>query len=332
MNFLHYSKINTLKNLSNSQAKIIFFGLGSIGLRLARLIRDNFDCKLFAYRSSRGTPNEFGVDEIYEPRDVEKISPDIAFITNPTFFHMETSIFMASKGIDFFIEKPLSHDKKHWKILLKIIKEQGIVAAVGCQMRFDPMIRFLKGWLSDRKVLYARVQCSSYLPEWRPGRDYTQIYSASRELGGGVLLDLIHEPDYCHWLFGRIYKIEGHAGKISDLSIDSEDYAELSLFHEAGCVTSVHLDYFGRRRKRRMEIFGDEFYVQADFIGRTLGIFTPEKETTRSFDGFDYDSPYLEELRHFFNCTANRSEPMNSLEDHMKVLGPLLDFKKKLTF
>ena len=51
--------------------------------------------------------------------------------------------------------------------------------------------------------LRAHFTFGSYLPGWRPGTDYRQSYSAQRRLGGGVLLDVIHEVDYAAWVLGR---------------------------------------------------------------------------------------------------------------------------------
>ena len=44
----------------------------------------------------------------------------------------------------------------------------------------------------------------SYLPELAAGLDYRQSYSARSELGGGVLLDVIHEVDYAQWVLGAV--------------------------------------------------------------------------------------------------------------------------------
>ena len=39
---------------------------------------------------------------------------------------------------------------------------------------------------------------------WRPKQDYHTSYSAYKNKGGGVLLDLSHELDYATWIFGSL--------------------------------------------------------------------------------------------------------------------------------
>ena len=61
-------------------------------------------------------------------------------------------------------------------------------------------------------VYSARVLCSSYLPGWRPGVDYRTVYSAHKDMGGGVTIDLIHEWDYLVELFGKPEKMYNFKG------------------------------------------------------------------------------------------------------------------------
>ena len=87
--------------------KVVIFGLGSIGRRQARLLLDNFRHELFAFRSNEGiAPNDLGIKEIYNWEEVEKLNPEVAFITNPTFLHLETALKCAKLGMHLFIEKP----------------------------------------------------------------------------------------------------------------------------------------------------------------------------------------------------------------------------------
>ncbi len=70
----------------------------------------------------------------------------------------------------------------------------------------------LKDLLPALHPYCARVICSSYLPDWRPGVDYRTVYSAHKAMGGGVTIDLIHEWDYLVELFGvpqQLYNFKG---------------------------------------------------------------------------------------------------------------------------
>lgn len=312
------------------QLTLIFFGLGSIGSRLARLIRDNFNHSLYAFRSTRNNPNDLGFDEVYEFNEIEHLSPDVAFITNPTSLHMNTAIKAASMGMHLFIEKPLSNSLNKSDVLLEIVKERRVLTYVACHMRFDPIIRYLRGILSLYNVFYARAICSSYLPEWRPHQDYKKSYSARKDLGGGVILDLIHEPDYCQWLFGDITKIQGNAGKCSNIPIETEDYADMTLHHSSGIISTVHIDYFGRKPQRGIEIFGDDIYIEADLIGRRVTVVNKEDKDTRKFDPSDRDYTYKQELEYFFQCLREHKNPMNDIVEHVTVLKPILHFKKNI--
>ena len=73
------------------KTKILFFGLGSIGKKHAKIIKDNFDYELYAYRTGKGQEkNDIKIEELNNLEDAFSINPDIAFITNPTHLHGRT--------------------------------------------------------------------------------------------------------------------------------------------------------------------------------------------------------------------------------------------------
>ena len=45
----------------------------------------------------------------------------------------------------------------------------------------------------------------------RKNIDYTKIYTSKKNLGGGVLLDGVHEIDYLIYLFGKIESVKSSA-------------------------------------------------------------------------------------------------------------------------
>lgn len=306
--------------------RIVFWGLGSIGSRLARLVLEHFDYDVVACRSNGGKANPLGIQEISDRRELDDFSPHIAFITNPTSLHMDVAMQCAAKGMHLFVEKPLSHSMDGSDDLLRIIRQNGNLTYVGCNLRFHPLIQHLKTHYQPDPEAHARVICSSYLPGWHPKQDYSRSYSA-KTLGGGVILDLIHEPDYCAWLFGKIDRIEGAAGKISNLKIETEDFADMVLYHASGFKSHIQIDYTGRIPQRKLEIFGEATYLEADLLARTLTTAMDNSKGTFKLNAIDPDYTYLEELKYFFQCVENGRKPMNNIEEHLSVLKPVLDFK-----
>ena len=108
------------------------------------------------------------------------------------------------------------------------------------------------------RLVSIRAQFGQYLPDWHPWEDYRRGYSARRDMGGGVVLDRVHELDYVRWLMGNVTEVCALSGKLSSLEIDSEDTAEILLRFESGAFGSVHLDYVRRDRDCRLEIVGEE--------------------------------------------------------------------------
>jgi predicted dehydrogenase len=77
-------------------------------------------------------------------------------------------------------------------------------------------------------------------------------------MGGGVILDGIHEVDYLSWFFGDVVSVSCSSAKLSELDIDVEDYAHLNIRHASGVRSEIHLDYLRKYKRRGLEIVGTE--------------------------------------------------------------------------
>src|SRR5437660_1398185 len=108
--------------MAGKKMKIIFFGLGSIGQRHAKILLKNYQHDLFAFRSGKSKKNDLGIKELRSWGDVEKVKPDVAFITNPTSLHIKTAIKLASLNCKLFIEKPIDSQVDELEKLIKLVK------------------------------------------------------------------------------------------------------------------------------------------------------------------------------------------------------------------
>lgn len=311
--------------------KILFTGLGSIGKRHLRLVQDyDNSIEIHAYRSS-GTDETAFPDVIQHTSltDALATNPDIAFITNPTSLHVETATACAKAGCHLFIEKPLSHTLDGVDELMTTVTENELLTYVACVLRFHPVLQRISTLLADNTIgdlNSFRIYSGSYLPEWRPEQDYRTSYSADPEMGGGVVMDLIHEIDYSYWLFGDITTVRSWVGQVSSLDIETEDLAETIVETEAGVIGQIHLDYYRSEPRRTIEISGNSGVIQGDLIDGTVTIDTNGKRDTEHYD-IDRDELYKRQLDSFLSH-IQRGEPCeNDLQEARRVLEIALEIK-----
>ncbi|MGN0983437.1 MAG: Gfo/Idh/MocA family oxidoreductase [Gemmiger sp.] len=252
----------------------LFIGLGSIGTRHLKNLtalceKRGLALQADALRSSPSRPLRPGTAELLHAQlsEADELGRyDLVFITNPTSLHADALRKAAGKAGALFIEKPL-FDRTDIDLAALLPPEQK--AYVAAPMRWCGTMLALKAHLPALRPYCARVICSSYLPDWRPGVDYRTVYSAHKALGGGVTIDLIHEWDYLVELFGvpdRLYNLKG---TYSELEIDSDDLS-VYIAQYPTMLAEVHLDYFGRGYRRSLELFCRDGSCVADFGAGTL--------------------------------------------------------------
>lgn len=307
--------------------KILFFGLGSIGQRHARLLIKNFNHELFAFRHQRGKENQLGISEVYSWSDVKKLKPDVAFITNPTSEHMNTAIQCASLGMHIFMEKPLSNRLQGLTRLEHQIRKNKTGFYTAYCLRFHPVINKIKEALKGKRIYQARIVCSSYLPHWRPGQDYKKNYSAIAIFGGGVFLDLSHELDYIEYLFGPMSSMFGRLDRITDLTVDVEDVADILITQENGVRINLHLNYLSRLYERTIKIDFLGGYIAGNILDGHITYCTGKK--LKEFDiNVDRDVLFNDQLIYFFRNIQN-PRIMNGFNDSRIFIEKLINFKKK---
>ena len=113
-------------------------------------------------------------------------------------------------------------------------------------------------------------------------------------LGGGVTIDLIHEWDYLVDLFGVPQQLYNFKGTYSDLEIDSDDLS-VYIAKYPTLLAEVHLDYFGRRYRRSIELFCRDGSYLADFGAGTL---TLPDGTVQHYEE-DVNRRYEREIEYF---------------------------------
>lgn len=240
---------------------------------------------------------------------------DAALVCSPTSCHVRQARAAVARGWHVFVEKPLSHTLDDTDTLVAEAARAERTVLVGCNMRFFPSLQLVKRLLDEGRtgrVLSARAHCGYYLPSWHPDEDYRQSYSSRKELGGGVILDDIHEIDYLGWLLGDVREVFCFAEKLSRLEIDTEDVAEIFLRYASGAVATVHLDYLQRTYRRGCEIVGEDGVIVWDYIDQTVQLFGKEDHEAQTFFesiNTDRNAMFLREMEHFARCVRGEATP-----------------------
>lgn len=308
--------------------KIVFFGLGSIGQRHVSILLKNYKHDLYAFRSGeKSKPNTLGIKELHSWEEVEKLKPDIAFITNPTSLHIQTAIKCAKLGCSLFIEKPIDKGLNNLDKLIKIVKEKNLTTYVSYNLRFNPVIKQLKKIIDKKKPLHVRIVCTSFLPMWRPNKNHLEGYSANSKMGGGVILDLSHEMDYISHLLGPIKKIVGKYSKRSDITVDAEDYADLLIDTDLSPV-NIHINFLSQLRQRYIQFDFDDLTIIADLINAEIKEY--KNEDLKNTIKIDYEKgqEYLSQLKYFFDNIEN-TRMMNNLVDAANLYKKIINFKNE---
>lgn len=239
-------------------------GYGSIGKRHAEILI-KIGCRV-AVVSRRDI--SFPTTYSNLTKALAKEEPDYVILANETSRHYASLVELTNYGFKgvVLVEKPLFH--RVGRIPINSFKG----AYVGYNMRFHPILQKVFEITREERILYCQVYVGQYLPSWRPGQDYWRNYSAERNEGGGVLLDLSHELDYLQWLFEDWYSIVAMGGKYSSLQINSDDMYSLMLCMKKCPMVQVHLNYLDRISRRELTVITDTYSIKADFTGQMLQI------------------------------------------------------------
>ena len=262
------TKVISIKKFKLNNKNALIIGFGSIGRKHFSIIKKfNLFKKIYIL-----TKQKKKLNIISSLKELESIKPFYIIISSRTNMHYSQLKIIEKKIKNSYIlvEKPLFEKKQ----ILNINRNK---VFVGYNLRFHPVLIFLKKFVQKKKIFSINIVCKSFLPKWRKNVHYSKSNSSKRSYGGGALLELSHELDYLQWLFGKIKKIEfSKLRKISNLNIDCEDSAVI-----VGKTNFSHflldLNFHSTRSERTLKIDGENFSLKADLIKNQIEIFKGKK-------------------------------------------------------
>lgn len=320
--------------------KFLIAGLGSIGRRHLRNLRALGETDLLLYRTGRATlPDDelAGLPVETDLRRALDLRPAAVIVANPTALHLDVAIPAAEAGCHILLEKPVSDSLQRLDELAAAARRSGSRILVGFQFRFHPTLQkaaeLIQGGALGQ-LLAVHAHWGEYLPNWHPWEDYRRSYAARADLGGGVARTLTHPLDYLRWLAGEVDAVWAFTGHISPLEVEVEDAAEIGLRFANGALGGVHLNYFQRPPSHRLEIVGAAGALRWDNADGILRFFrmpaafgewgadppAPQVEQFAPPAGFERNTLFLDQMRHFVAVARGEVEPLCTLEDGVRAL------------
>ncbi|NQU29522.1 MAG: Gfo/Idh/MocA family oxidoreductase [Anaerolineae bacterium] len=329
--------------------KFLIAGLGSIGRRHLRILRELGQDDIVLYRTHQSTLDDeelAGLPVETDLRDALALKPDAVVVANPTSMHMDVAIPAAEACCHILLEKPISDDLTRVAELRRAVQKSGSSILVGFQFRYHPTLNKARELIQDEalgKILSFHSHWGEYLPNWHPWEDYRQGYAARAELGGGVIGTLTHPIDYIRYLLGEVEELVSLQGHVSPLELSGvEDVGEIGIKLKSGAIGGIHVNYFQRPRSHRLEIVGTKgtlrwdnadgilhhFAMPDEFGTVTANPAATIQDTFTLSSAFERNYLFVEQMKHFLEVVQGTAEPRCSLEDGAQAVELVLAAKR----
>lgn len=319
--------------------KALIVGLGSIGVRHLNNLHSLGIGEFYVFRKRNiDPPSKIEADKVEVFTDLNKAlqkKPELAVISNPTALHLPAAVEAAQAGCHIYMEKPISHSFDGVAEFQTAIEKGKRVVQIGCQLRFHKHLEIIKTWLQEKrlgKLFSVSVEVGEYLPGWHPWEDYRNGYAARSEMGGGVILTLIHELDYIYWLFGEIDSVYVIGGKLTTLDLDVEDTVCMLLKSKKNILIQLRMDYWRKPAKRSMNIVGEHGEIFWDYTQGTVSLWDREKEleSHRLDNSWERNVMFRRLMSDFLGAIRYNTTPRIPLKDGVAVLKLALAAKESL--
>lgn len=290
--------------------KALIIGFGSIGRKHAEIL-SNLLGRTSVYVLTQQDEVEFNSIDSFDK--INSIDPDYIVVASATSLHLNhvQKLERICREKVILIEKPLFDEKRE----VNLTQNHYLVAY---NLRFHPLINFLKDKIDQEKIISAKAVCHSFLPNWRKNIIYQESASASISKGGGVLLDLSHEIDYMQYILGDFSVNYSINKKVSNLEIDTDDYLLICGELRKGGLFNIETSYFSKQTRRKIFIETTSISIELDIIKSHMKIFTDHKEEIISENEYSLQDTYIDQhkaiLSGDFSKSCTLSEGLRTME------------------
>ena len=296
--------------------KIVVIGSGSISKKHKKILKKIDKKVLIVSLGSR----EFSQNSKEKIEKLKKFNPENFIICSPSSLHLHHLMLIEK----YFSKKNVLIEKPLFNKTVKIKNKFKNKYVVGYNLRYHPVLKFIKSFIKKKKIFYIKIESSSYLPSWRK-INYKNSVSAKKKLGGGVLLEMSHEIDFLTWIFGKLKLSNVLNDKASDLKINTDDFLIINGKTKNNSVVSMNMNFFSHLMRRELIVVGKNFSLSGDLIKNEVILVKNFKKKRIKFKNFKLDHTYKYQLQDFL---SKKYKYTCSLKEGVKILDLIETIQK----
>lgn len=317
--------------------KAIVIGLGSMGKRRIRLLKEHQDMEIFGIDTNQDRCSEvsttFGIGCYPSIADaVGQEGPDCAFVCTSPLSHAGIIRECLTSGLHVFTEINLVSDG--YEENMRTAREKGLVLFLSSTFlyRKETLAIIERVKKQQERVNYI-YHVGQYLPDWHPWESYNSYFIGNPRTNGCREIMAIDLP----WLltaFGNVKTAHAVKSKNTGLNIDYADNYLITLEHDTGAKGVFAVDVVTRKPIRHIDVFGENLQLSWNGTADSLQEYDFEKkemqtiqfedaaEHVAGYAAFITENPYREEINAFLaQCAAH---------DELTEMQPAWDFERDL--
>lgn len=263
---------------------------------------------------------------------------DAAVICTPPNMHIPMARAAVEAGCHILVEKPLSLSMDGVDDLIRLVREKKLIGGVAYVLRHTPLYVRMKEKLDSGiigKLRLAAIKSGQEFARYRP--DYRTIYFAKRSMGGGSINDAVsHLLNYLEWCLGREHEVCCVYDHVSDMEIETEDCAFLTLRFEKGVIAQIQQNVFQKDYQSCIEFIGSEGTLR---VGGELkqGSAQPQIGFLKSEDSgweletippYERDDTFVKQAQNFLRAIRGEEPIRTTLEEGRRTLEICLKAKE----
>ena len=226
---------------------------------------------------------------------------DAVTICTPTTTHFQIASKVLKKGINAFVEKPMTATAAEGKSLLELAKDSGAFLTVGFIERFNPAVQDAKKAIKE-KVLGEPLLLEFHRENKWMGR-ITDI---------GIVADTsVHDIDTARWLFDEEpHVVYARVGNV--ISEKREDFAAITLGFKANKSAFIVSNWVTPKRLRQLTVVCTQGVIALDFVSQEIRF--DDASGTR-IPRRDFREPLTAEMNSFLESIAAGRPPLVKPKD-----------------